>query len=68
VCVEFEGLRRSTRICPGSHIAISVLNLTVASVLSTFNISKAVGQDGELIEPSVKYKSGIVRYLISGSS
>ena len=58
----------TARTCPGSHIALSLLGLTVAGVLSTFNISKAVGQDGELIEPSVKYKSGVVRYLIWGSS
>ncbi|KIM38015.1 hypothetical protein M413DRAFT_30429 [Hebeloma cylindrosporum] len=48
------------RICPGNHIAISVLSLVVASVLLTFNISKAIGKDGKLIEHSVKYRSGIV--------
>jgi len=35
-------------------------SLTVAGVLSTFNISKAVDQEGSLIETEVKYKTGLV--------
>ena len=68
LCLELEGLIWSTRICPGRHIAISVLNLTVASVLSTFSISKALGKYGGLIEPSVQYISGIsFRVLVERS-
>ncbi|KAF9479499.1 cytochrome P450 [Pholiota conissans] len=48
------------RICPGSHIATSVLWLTAASILSTFNISKAVDENGMPIEPNVEYKSGLI--------
>jgi len=47
-------------MCPGSHIAISLLGLTVAGMLSTFNISKAVDQDGSLIETEVEYQTGMV--------
>ena len=42
-------------------MAVSLLGLTVAGVLSTFNISKPVDQDGSLIETEVKYKIGMVR-------
>jgi len=35
-------------------------SLAVAGVLSTYNISKAVEQDGSLIETEVKYKTGII--------
>ncbi|KIL66933.1 hypothetical protein M378DRAFT_355739 [Amanita muscaria Koide BX008] len=38
------------RICPGRHLADSVIWLTIASVLATFNISKAKDADGNLVE------------------
>jgi hypothetical protein len=47
------------RICPGAHIANSLLWIIVASVLSTFNISKPIDENGVVIEPSVEYHSGI---------
>ncbi|KDR66540.1 hypothetical protein GALMADRAFT_259045 [Galerina marginata CBS 339.88] len=50
------------RICPGSHVAISVLWLTVASILATFDISKAVDDEGKSIEPSIQYKSALISH------
>ncbi|KDR69246.1 hypothetical protein GALMADRAFT_160541 [Galerina marginata CBS 339.88] len=47
------------RICPGNQIAASFLWLTVASILATFEISKALDADGNPIEPLIKYKSGL---------
>ncbi|KAF8960427.1 cytochrome P450 [Flammula alnicola] len=48
------------RVCPGSHIAMSLLWMTAASILSTFNISKALDENGVPVEPSVKYQSGLI--------
>ncbi|KAF8198529.1 cytochrome P450 [Pholiota molesta] len=48
------------RICPGGHIATSVTWLMAASILSTFNIGKAVDEDGLAVEPHVEYKSGLI--------
>ena len=44
-------------ICPGRHIAWSLLWITVASMLATMNITKAVDENGVVIEPSGEYTS-----------
>ena len=43
------------------HIAVSSLWLTAASVLSTFNLSKSVDEDGRVIEPTREYHVGLIR-------
>ncbi|KII84600.1 hypothetical protein PLICRDRAFT_179410 [Plicaturopsis crispa FD-325 SS-3] len=49
------------RICPGRYLALSSLYMTIASVLATFNIEKAVDADGLPITPSGEYMpSGVV--------
>ncbi|KAJ7247278.1 cytochrome P450 [Mycena rebaudengoi] len=48
------------RICPGRHMAMSSMWITIASILSTFNITKAVGDDGKEIEPSYECFSGLI--------
>ncbi|KAF9537335.1 hypothetical protein CPC08DRAFT_651789, partial [Agrocybe pediades] len=53
------GFGRS-RICPGSQVAWSFLWITVATILSTFNISKEVDAAGNPIEPDIKFHSSIV--------
>ncbi|KAJ7251339.1 cytochrome P450 [Mycena rebaudengoi] len=50
-------------VCPGRHMAQSTLWITVASLLAVFNIAKAVGDDGELLEPSYEYHSAMILYL-----
>ncbi|KAG5650135.1 hypothetical protein H0H81_000558 [Sphagnurus paluster] len=41
------------RICPGRHMAFSAVWITMASIIATFDISKAVDNDGRIIEPSL---------------
>ncbi|KAF4612693.1 hypothetical protein D9613_011775 [Agrocybe pediades] len=48
------------RRCPGVHIALSFLWLMTATMLKTFNISKAVDEDGNTIEPSMEFISGFI--------
>ncbi|KAF7373048.1 Cytochrome P450 [Mycena sanguinolenta] len=48
------------RICPGRHMATASLWIVVASILSTFNIDKAIGEDGREIEPTSEYSPGIL--------
>ncbi|KAJ7607917.1 cytochrome P450 [Roridomyces roridus] len=48
------------RICPGRHLALSSLWLAVTSILATFNITKAVGEDGEVIAPRGEYAAELV--------
>ncbi|KAJ7251337.1 cytochrome P450 [Mycena rebaudengoi] len=48
------------RVCPGRHMAQSTLWITVASLLAVFNITKAIGEDGKILEPSYEYHSALV--------
>ncbi|KAI0659485.1 cytochrome P450 [Cubamyces menziesii] len=50
------------RICPGRHLACASIWIAIASVLSTFTLSKAVDENGNVIEPSGEYISGLVTY------
>ncbi|KAF7334865.1 Cytochrome P450 [Mycena sanguinolenta] len=47
------------RICPGRHMAVAALWIVVVSILSTFNIDKAIGEDDREIEPSHEYSPGV---------
>ncbi|KAJ7120246.1 cytochrome P450 [Mycena epipterygia] len=48
------------RICPARHMALDSVWVTIASILSVFEITKAVGDDGQIIEPSYEYSPGLV--------
>ncbi|KAG5350454.1 hypothetical protein C0989_010974, partial [Termitomyces sp. Mn162] len=48
------------RFCPGRHMAISSIWIAAASILTTFHLSKAVDNDGRVIEPSQEYLSGLI--------
>ncbi|KAJ7251388.1 hypothetical protein C8J57DRAFT_1353435, partial [Mycena rebaudengoi] len=41
-------------------MAQSTLWITVASLLAVFNITKAIGEDGQIWEPSYEYHSAFV--------
>ncbi|KAJ7871939.1 cytochrome P450 [Mycena leptocephala] len=48
------------RLCPGRHMALSSIWITVVSILATFDITKAVDENGNVIEPSYDYLSGLI--------
>ncbi|KAF9558599.1 cytochrome P450 [Agrocybe pediades] len=48
------------RSCPGSHIALSLVWLTAATVLSVFDISRAIDENGNEIEPSSGVQPGLI--------
>ncbi|KAF8877180.1 cytochrome P450 [Infundibulicybe gibba] len=48
------------RVCPASHIGLSTLWIMAASILSTFDVSKAPDGKGGVIEPSQEYKPSLV--------
>ncbi|KAF5344515.1 hypothetical protein D9756_011369 [Leucocoprinus leucothites] len=50
------------RVCPGVHIGISVIWMTAASLLTVFDIEKALDADGHPITPSCEYDSGAVSH------
>ena len=51
------------RICPGRWLAIDTVWITIASVLAVYNIRKAVDEDGNPIEPTTEYTTGLIRYV-----
>ncbi|KIK66619.1 hypothetical protein GYMLUDRAFT_257455, partial [Collybiopsis luxurians FD-317 M1] len=46
------------RICPGKDMALSAIWITVASVLAVFDISCALDENGQTIDPPVEYGTG----------
>ncbi|KAJ7671061.1 cytochrome P450 [Mycena rosella] len=48
------------RVCPGRHMARASVFIAAVSVLATFDITKAVGEDGQVLEPTYEYFSGLV--------
>lgn len=49
------------RICPGRHMAFSAIWIAIASMVATFDITKALDDHGNTIEPSHDYISTVVR-------
>ncbi|CAA7268651.1 unnamed protein product [Cyclocybe aegerita] len=48
------------RMCPGSHIGMSVIWLTTATILATLKISQAVDENGMPIEHKIEYLPGLI--------
>ncbi|KAF9468079.1 cytochrome P450 [Collybia nuda] len=48
------------RICPGRHFAMDAAWIAIASILACFKISKAVDENGNVIEPAIAYTDGLV--------
>ncbi|KAJ6580720.1 cytochrome P450 [Mycena capillaripes] len=48
------------RICPGRHMAQASIWINAVSILATFDITKAAGEDGQVIEPGHEYFSALV--------
>ena len=55
--------RRSCRICPGRHLAHSIVTLAAASVLSTFDLVRKVDKNGQEIEPKREYSTAGIRWV-----
>ncbi|KAF7985938.1 hypothetical protein HWV62_43870 [Athelia sp. TMB] len=49
------------RICPGRHMARESIWLTAGSILACFNIEKSIDIHGNVVEPSGKYVSVLIR-------
>ncbi|KAH9834604.1 cytochrome P450 [Rhodofomes roseus] len=50
------------RICPGRYLACSSLWISIASILSSLEIYKPLDDQGNPIEPSGDYTTGLVTY------
>jgi hypothetical protein len=54
-----------TRQCPGKHLVDSSAWLLIVSMLVTLDISKAVDDLGNTVEPTVEYNNAVFRYVVS---
>ncbi|KXN89936.1 O-methylsterigmatocystin oxidoreductase [Leucoagaricus sp. SymC.cos] len=50
------------RACPGRFIGMDFIWIVVASLLATYNVSKAVDENGQVIEPEVEYTSILISH------
>jgi hypothetical protein len=65
-CLTLNGLvssHRALRICPGRYMAFSAVWIGIASLIAAFDITKAVDENGDVIEPSQEYSSALVVYV-----
>jgi cytochrome P450 len=49
------------RICPGRYMAQASAWIAVASILASFDITKAIDVDGSVIEPSGEYTTTMIK-------
>lgn len=49
------------RRCPGMHLIESSLWIVMASMIATFDISKAVDEHGNMIEPEIVFDNAVFR-------
>lgn len=49
------------RICPGRYFAQDALWCISANILAVFSVEKPLDEHGNVMEPSAKYTSGLVR-------
>ncbi|KAG6852267.1 hypothetical protein H0H87_010423, partial [Tephrocybe sp. NHM501043] len=47
------------RVCPGRHLADGTLWISIATILSTLSITKAVGKDGKEITPEEVFQTSV---------
>lgn len=52
-----------TSACAGKSMALDTVWIAIASILSVYNISKAVDDHGNTIIPEVKLKAGTVWFV-----
>ncbi|KAK1224075.1 hypothetical protein PQX77_008405 [Marasmius sp. AFHP31] len=50
------------RICPGRYLALNTAYLTMAHLLSTFTIAKAVDNEGNEVQPRVEYSPTLISH------
>ncbi|KAJ7624709.1 cytochrome P450 [Roridomyces roridus] len=54
------GFGYGRRECPGRHFAKTLLWVATASILAAFTVEKARDENGNVIEPTYEYNSGII--------
>src|ERR1700761_5977636 len=53
-------------MCPGGHFALPSVWITMTSILAAFDVSKAVDDAGNVVEPSYEYCNGPIACVPCG--
>ena len=53
------------RICPGKHLAESMVFIHAACILAAFDISKPKDSCGNVIEQTTEFVDGLITYVLS---
>ena len=56
------------RACPGRFLAEASMYIVIANFLSTFVVSKAIGDDGKEMEPKIEVDAGIAELALYSKS
>ena len=49
------------RICPGRHLALATLWITITSILAVFNVRKGKDENGNEMEIGSDYSNALIR-------
>ena len=52
----------NSSICPGRHLADNMVWIGIARLLAVFDIQKAKGADGNVIEPEIEFVTALTRF------
>lgn len=52
------------RVCPGRYVADNALFVTIAQSLAVFKIEKLVDENGQVVEPELKFEPGVVSHPV----
>ncbi|KAL4267508.1 cytochrome P450 family protein [Pleurotus pulmonarius] len=63
LCEAMPNFGYGRRICPGRNFAMDSLHISIASILTVFNIRKARDEHGQVIEPEIEYIPGYTRHI-----
>ncbi|KAF8202965.1 cytochrome P450 [Pholiota molesta] len=56
------GFGYGRRVCPGRYLAIDSAWIAISSILATFDITKAIDDQGVVIEPAIAFSDGLVSH------
>ena len=55
-------LRRAKSICPGRYLADNTVWIAIVRLMAVFDIQKAKGADGNVIEPKIEFVTALTRF------
>jgi hypothetical protein len=61
------GLQDIGRVCPGQYLGTASVWISIATMLATLKISKAIDNQGNEVTPTPEMTTGLERYALTFS-